>query len=174
VQQAYGEQQPHRGTAAELRAPAGTKWNTPWIWLVLFLPLLPIIPLLFLDWGSVVRIDPVTLEQDRYASLSLLTSPAYVTSVLGGLLVYALVVVSAYLDWRELSRRGVPAPFHWAWTFLSSYVYGIGRGVVTRRRGAGGEVVMWVAIGVIVLSTLLGVGIALSVLGAVLSQVPLR
>jgi Protein of unknown function (DUF2510) len=155
-----------------LTAPAGTDWKTPWIWLVLFLPLLPLIPLLFVDWGNLVRIDPVTLEADPRSQFAVLTSPAYLATVLGGWLVYALVVVSAFLDWRDLGRRGVPEPFHWAWSFLGSTVYGIGRGVVTQRRTGGGAVVMWVAIGLLVLGLLLGIGIATAVTAAVITQIP--
>ena len=36
---------------------------------------------------------------------------------------------------RELAARGFVRPFPWAWTFLSSLVYVIGRHVVIRRRG---------------------------------------
>ncbi len=67
-----------------------------------------------------------------------------------------------------LRRRGVPSPFHWAWTFLSAYVYGIGRGVVTRRRTGGGIVVPWVAIGILVL----GIVISVLAVAAVFVQVP--
>jgi Protein of unknown function (DUF2510) len=159
-------------TVTTLSAPAGTDWRTPWIWLVLFLPLLPIIPLLLIDWSSLVTIDPVTLEADPTAQLAVFTSPAYWISVLGGWICYGLAVVFAYLDWKELGRRGVPSPFHWAWTFLSSYVYGIGRGVVVQRRTGGGIVVMWVAIGVLALSIVLGIVISIVVFAAVIAQVP--
>ncbi|KTR73670.1 hypothetical protein NS234_19740, partial [Microbacterium oxydans] len=36
---------------------------------------------------------------------------------------------------RGLAARGFVRPFPWAWTFLSSLVYVIGRHVVIRRRG---------------------------------------
>ena len=165
-------QQPYAGAPARGTAPEGTAWNTPWIWLVLVLPLLPVIPLLFIDWSSLIRIDPVTLKADPHSQLALLTSPAYLAAVLGSWVAYALVVVFAFLDWRDLGRRGVPAPFHWAWAFLGSSVYGIGRGVVTPRRTGGGRVVLWVAIGVIVVGLVIGVAIAVSVVTAVVSQIP--
>jgi len=158
--------------AGALTAPAGTDWRTPWIWLILILPVLPIIPVLFLDWSSLVELDPVTLEPDPAAQFAILTSPAYWLSVVGGWIAYGLAVVLAYLDWKELRRRGVSSPFHWAWTFLSAYVYGIGRGVVMQRRIGAGIVVMWVAIAIIALSMVLGIVISVLAVGAVIAQVP--
>ena len=162
--------QVHQAGGAPVAAPAGTGWRTPWIWPVLLLPLVPLIPLLFLDWASLVRIDPVTQQQDPYAQFELLTSPAYLAFLVGSWLVWILVVVLAYLDWRDLDRRGVPAPFHWGWAFLGATVYGIGRGVVTRRRTGAGAAVLWVAIAVLVVSIAVGIGITVGVTAAVFSQ----
>ena len=44
-------------------------------------------------------------------------------------------ILFSWLDWRELRRRGVPVPFHWAWALLALAgaglaVYVIGRTVV--------------------------------------------
>lgn len=155
-----------------LTAPAGTDWRTPWIWLVLILPLLPILPALFIDWSALFRIDPDTLEPDPATQFAILGSPAYWLSVLGGWVAYGLAVVFAYLDWKELRRRGVPSPFHWAWTFLSSYVYGIGRGVVVQRRTGSGIVVTWAAIAILALGLVLGVVISVLAVAAVFAQVP--
>ncbi len=164
--------QPYTGARQQLTAPPGTDWNTPWIWLVLFLPMLPTIPLLFLDWSALAVVDPDTLSPDLEAQLEFYTSPAYLASVLGGWLVWALAVVCAYLDFKALRDRGVPAPFHWAWGILNPYVYAIGRGVVTNRRTGKGMVVVWVAVGLIVLGIVLGFVIAAMVIGAVFSQLP--
>ena len=106
------------------------------------------------------------------AGLLLLTSPAYLLAVLGSWLVYGLVVLFAYLDWKQLKDRGVPAPFHWAWAFLSNYVYAIGRGVVVQRRTGHGRIVMWIAIAMLVLIMLAGFGIAIAAVTSVLSQIP--
>ncbi|MFC0680934.1 DUF2510 domain-containing protein [Lysobacter korlensis] len=164
--------QPYTGARPQLTAPAGTDWNTPWIWLVLFLPLLPAIPLLFVDWSALTAIDPNTLESDLDRQFAVYTSPAYLASVLGGWLAWGLAVVFAYLDFKTLRDRGVPSPFHWAWAFLSSVVYAIGRGVVTNRRMGKGMVVVWVAVGLIVLGIALGFTIAAMVIGSVFSQLP--
>ena len=44
--------------AAPLTAPSGTAWNTPWIWLIVLLPLLPLLLTLFIPWGSMFAFDP--------------------------------------------------------------------------------------------------------------------
>jgi Protein of unknown function (DUF2510) len=164
--------QPYTGARPQQTAPAGTDWNTPWIWLMLVLPLLPMIPLLFLDWSSFLALDPDTLDTDLESQLAIYTSPAYLASLIGGWLAWALAVVLAYLDFKTLRDRGVPAPFHWAWAILSPYVYGIGRGVVTNRRTGKGIVVMWVTIALLVLGIVLGFVIAGIVIGTVFSQLP--
>jgi hypothetical protein len=81
--------------------------------------------------------------------MALYTSPGLIISQVLSWAVYGLSVLFAYFDWKTLRDRGIPRPFHWAWSFLASSVYGIGRGVVTHRRGAGGKVVMWIAIAVL-------------------------
>ena len=58
-----------------------------------------------------------------------------------GWAVGAACVVLAWLDERELRRRGVPGPFPWAWSLLqllispAAIVYLLGRAVVLHRRG---------------------------------------
>jgi hypothetical protein len=166
--------QPYTAVRPKLSAPAGTDWNTPWIWLALLVPLLPVLPLLFVDWSQLVEVDATTLEPDLESQFAIYTSPAYLASVIGGWLAWALAVLFSYLDWKTLRDRGVPSPFHWAWSFLSSVVYAIGRGVVTNSRIGKGIVVVWAAVGVIVLGILLGFGIAAIVINAVFQQVPLQ
>jgi cytochrome bd-type quinol oxidase subunit 2 len=75
-----------------------------------------------------------------------------------GIVIYGLFVVAAALDYRALSARGVPRPFHWAWTFLSALVYIIGRTVVARRRTGTGLAPLWVTI-----ATLVVTGVAIEV-----------
>ncbi len=138
----------------------------------MFLPLLPTIPLLFLDWSAITAVDPVTLRPDLERQLAFYTSPAYLGSLIGGWLVWAIVVACAYLDFKTLRDRGIPAPFHWAWAFLNPYVFAIGRGVVTNRRTGTGMAVVWVAVGLILLGIVLGLVMAAMVIGAVFSQLP--
>ena len=50
----YQEPYSAAASAAALTAPAGTVTNTPWIWLVALLPLVQLIPLLLIDWSSMM------------------------------------------------------------------------------------------------------------------------
>lgn len=125
---------------AVLKAPEGTSWNTVWIWLTVFLPYVSYLGIFAIDWSSLFDLsDPVG------GQLAMLTSPGYLFTVFGGFVTYGLGVWFSYLDWRTLTERGVPRPFHWAWGFLS-YVYPIGRSVVVRRRTGQGISPMWVTI----------------------------
>lgn len=139
---------PYIAAAADLTAPEGTPWNTVWIWLVVLLPLIPVLSLLTVDWGGFIDLN----DRTGLSTLSMLFSPGYLVAVLGGWISYGLCVWFAYLDWRELGRRGVPRPFHWAWTFLSSAVYAIGRSVVVRKRTGHGSSPMWATIATLVIS----------------------
>ncbi len=146
------------GVAAEqLKAPEGTSWNTPWIWLVLLLPLLSLASLFTIDFrGYMSALMTNPSSPDIAGALTSLFNPAFLISIVLGWVLIAATILFAYLDHRELAKRGVPKPFHWGFAFLAlagyGVVYPIGRGVVTNRRGAGGLVVTWIAIASIVLS----------------------
>ncbi|WP_181373478.1 hypothetical protein, partial [Microbacterium sp. HMWF026] len=135
--------------------------NTVWIWLLVFLPLLGVIGLFLFDWSTY-------LQESVYAEIYGLgpTPDAIlvnaVTSVLS-IAFYAVTVLFAFLDWRQLRARGVERPFHWAWSFLvivmsSALVYIIGRAVVARRRTRAGLGPMWVAIAVNVVALVALIG----------------
>jgi hypothetical protein len=64
----------------------------------------------------------------------------------------------------------VPKPFHFAWVFLSSGVYPIGRSVVVRRRTGAGIAPMWVTIGVLVLGFALGMYIVAVTMASIFGQ----
>ena len=123
-----------------------------YIWLVTILPVLTV-PLIFL-------INPITFialgstpssQAIQDATTSFLLD--YLLIILSGWVVTALCVVFSYLDWRQLRRQGVVRPFHWAWSFLSSVVYVIGRSVIVRKVAAGrGLAPVWVMIVVLVLA----------------------
>lgn len=151
--------------ASELRAPAGTPTGTVWIWLIAILPViqaLPTIPLLA-RMGDVMRtvgagVDPSgtpmsdeATRQIVFASLDLVV-PALWLTLIAYLLTGAAVLFGG-LDWRELRRRGVPKPFHWAWGFFAFtgagvLVYLIGRSVVVRRRTGSGLAPLWTGVAV--------------------------
>ncbi len=170
--------EPYSATAvaAALKAPEGTKVFNLWIWLVLFVPYLSL-PLLFtVDFSSMFSgIDYSNPNASTTAQFEMMTSPSFLILSLSGWVLGALGVLFAFLDWRWLKAAGVPKPFHWAFAFfgLAGYpVYAIGRAVVTRRRTGQGIVVMWVAIGLIVLSFLVAIIWTASLVATMMSTLP--
>ena len=99
-----------------------------------------------------------------------MTIASLALSVLGYLVV-GVGILFAWLDWRQLKRRGIQKPFHWAWAFLAlvitNGVYVIGRGVILRRQTGKGLGPVWVWIAVTLLSLIVGVVYA----GIILSDV---
>lgn len=141
------------------KAPPGTDPYTPWIWAIIFLPLLPSLLLLFVPWGSVFDIDPTapTAAEGMGGMFSLVASPFYWAALLLGYPLYGLSVFFAYRDVKDLTARGVVKPFHWAFAFIGGAVYPIGRSVVVGRRTGSGHATLWAEIGVMVVS--LGIAI---------------
>lgn len=142
---------------APAAAPAGTKTGTVWIWLIVLLPLLSLISLFTVDWKAYLDESlAAALSNDprdaTSASFALLRQPGYLLSVALGWILYGVTVVFAALDVRELKKRGVPQPFHWAFAFLTSTVYVIGRSVVVKRRTGGGLAPLWAWIGTVAVS----------------------
>jgi len=148
----------------ELKAPAGTDWNTPWVWLIVALPVVPQLLLLFVPWGSMFDIDVrATNPYDGMAnSFALFLSPFYWGAVVLGWIFYGLCVFFAFRDVTELTARGVPKPFHWAFAFLSPIVYTIGRSVVVHRRTGSGHQPIWAEVAAILVS--IGVLVAIMVM----------
>jgi len=139
-----------------LTAPEGTKAYNVWIWLVVLLPYVTF-PFIFgLDFSGMFTPESIQDEGAMMrAEFALFTSPAYIALVVGGLISTVLVIFFAYKDWRTLKEAGVPQPFHWAFVFLNLVigpVYAIGRAVIVKRRTGHGSAVLWVTIGLIVLS----------------------
>ncbi len=161
--------------AETLKAPEGTVTNTVWIWLIVVLPLLPLLGLLTIPWGSlfdIASLDPTDSSQLLAAELGIFLSPGYIGSIVGSWLVYGLNAFFAYRDWRFLQRAGVPKPFHFAWVFLSSIVYTIGRAVVVKRRTGSGSAVLWASIAAIVLMIIITIVMSAQMMSAMLSQIP--
>jgi hypothetical protein len=138
---------------AEPKAPPGTDGNTVWIWLVVLLPVLPTVLALFVPWGSMYDFDPTNYYSMMSAMYGPFLSPLYWASMATSYLVYGLVVFFAYRDVKELNRRGVPKPFHWAFAFLGGIVYAVGRSIVVARRTGKGYAPIWAEAGVLVVST---------------------
>jgi hypothetical protein len=81
-----------------------------------------------------------------------LPDPGYRVDGFISLIFGAATIVLAHRDREWLIGQGVMRPFHWAWSFLSSPVYVIGRSVIVRRVAAPeGLAPMWVAIGILLL-----------------------
>ena len=129
-------------------APAGM-WpkvqvdtNTVWVWLAIAVTALPYATLFLVDGGGYLH---GVLQSGSSAAVSGMIQwqlQTLAVSMLGWVAMGAGIVFS-WLDWRELRRRGVPAPFHWAWSFFAllgggAAVYMIGRAVVLRRRTVSG------------------------------------
>ena len=158
--------------------PPETPVFTPWVWLVVLLPLASTLV-------SLVTIGALTQSLAEFAArgaanpganLALLTSPGYLLGSIFGWVVFALSVVFSWLDYRALERRGVDQPFHWAWSFLAWPVYTIGRAVIVRRVAGGrGMGVLWATIAVLVITIATGVAASLiltSVLLQTIHQLP--
>jgi hypothetical protein len=137
------------------QASRGIDGNTPWIWLHLFVPILAIIPMFFVDWRGLVTFDVDAPSTIISAQLAVFLSPAYLVSMVASLLAYGVSVVFAAVDHRELSRRGVSRPFPWAFAFLGNFVYLIGRSVVVVRRTGRGWAPLWAA-GAVFLVSIVG------------------
>jgi hypothetical protein len=142
-----------------LVAPEGTKPFTPYIWILALIPIVQFaITVNYLRdfWGYFQRILAIsvsagldgsssgTISGDLFRAELSIFSPAYFIVLIGGFVLYGLSALFAYRDWRTLQRRGVPRPFHFAFAFITSGVYIIGRSVVVRRRIGRGISPMWV------------------------------
>ncbi|MBB2974707.1 hypothetical protein FHX49_000248 [Microbacterium endophyticum] len=168
----------HGGTvpAQDLKAQPGTGWNTPWIWLIILLPIIPSVLVMFVPWGDMFNVDylynndPMAMNR---AMLGLYLSPAYLLSIGLGWVIFGLNVFFAYRDFANLRAMGVPKPFHWAWQFLSP-VYVIGRSVVVIRRTGRGAAPLWALGGTLVIGLLLAgviIAVMLSGMGDMMGEI---
>lgn len=168
--------QPVYAPSAPVQAPRpqldpSTPVGTVWIWLIVLLPLLSIALLPFLQ----VKLPTIDLQDPNPTltdPLAIVGGPVYFVLIAVSWLTYAATVVFSWLDYRELTRRGVVRPFHWAWSFLSSLVYIIGRtvivGQVAQRRG---KAPLWAAIGVIAVSFIVTIAWTIMLITSVGEQV---
>lgn len=137
-----------------LTAPEGTMIFTIWIWLMLGLWTISALSIFLVNPADIAsRIDIFAPNAGAETQRALWTTPSSVVQTLFSWLALASGILFAVLDWRALKRNGVPRPFHWAFIFLG-YVYPIGRAVVTHRRTKRGLVILWVTIGVFLVSVI--------------------
>lgn len=162
------------GTAAETaRAPReGARAYTIWIWAIVLLPVLSSASFFLIDFRSYIEagMQAGTTGAGTGSPMPMIASPAYLLMTLFGWVLYGVTVVFAYLDHRSLVADGYPRPFHWAWAFLSSLVYVIGRSVLVKRAIGRGTAPMWAAIAVTVVSFVVIFGYVISVVVGVMQD----
>ncbi|MEZ3155442.1 DUF2510 domain-containing protein [Microbacterium sp. BWR-S6Y] len=135
--------------------------NTVWVWLLAVLPLVGVLALFLFDWSTFIQ-ESIYAQVYGGGSTATETIVSAVTTLVS-VVSYAVTVLFAFLDWRQLRARGVERPFHWAWSFFvviisSGLVYVIGRAIILRKRTRGGLAPMWVAIAVNVVSLIAIIG----------------
>jgi hypothetical protein len=153
-----------------LKAPEGTKTNTVWIWLIVFLPLLSMASIFLIDIEGYMR-DVLQNPTSPGSMFSIYTSPGFLITTFGSWVLYGVMVVFAVLDWRTLKARGVPQPFHWAFAFLS-IVYPIGRAVVVKRRTGSGLGPLWGVIIVYAVSLIVSLVWSFVITAQIMSMMP--
>ncbi|MGO4251302.1 DUF2510 domain-containing protein [Paenarthrobacter sp. TAF1] len=109
---------------------AQTPVYNPFIWVITFLPLVSVI--FMLTWQPEFRMITTRQGVTTVDPFSIYT-PAYFLLLGSGFVSYGLSVFFAYLDRQRLLKSGVERPFHWAWAFLNSVVYVIGRSVIVNK-----------------------------------------
>lgn len=164
-----------------MHAPDGTKPGTVWIWLITFaLPIVGFVAAIpatlavtsvlpqfvhaveMADREAVYAsnpVDPAPLWRDFVAATQDFLGPqlGWILLALGtALVMQVLLVVFAWLDYRALERREVPAPFHWGWSFFTfagtgNLVTVLGRSSVVYRRTGRGLAPIWWTVALVVL-----------------------
>ena len=145
---------PYGGAATATRVPEGTPVDTIWIWLIVALPVLAVLPLFLWDFEGYLEQSMNPSASPMFSALGPYTAPWYLAATFGGWAVYGLSVWFAALDSAALAKLGYERRFHWAWAFLSSLVYVIGRSVVVRRQSGRGYLPMAAAIALTVVLTI--------------------
>ena len=144
--------------ARGLQAPSGTSPYNTQIWAIV--GIYAVLALAEVGYLFAVLSEPLGVSS--YTSTS--------TFLALGISVFALIgwgatVLLAAADGRELRSRGVPNPFHWAFTFIPSYgptIYIIGRSIVARRRTGSGLAPIWIHFGFAAGCTVLGIAVVFS------------
>ena len=165
---AYPSMTPY-GVVPALKAPDGTSPSTPYIWLIAVLPVVSI---------ALSLSQLATIDETIAVALDPAASPFNSTDLVNfgvALLLAAATVLFAFFDARTLAARGVPRPFHWAWSFfalVSTPVYIIGRSVVVRRRTGSGLAPMFLNLSLLAANFVIGIVSAVIVTGRILESVP--
>ena len=142
------------GGVVERRAlPADVSPGTPWIWLVVLLPVLTLGILFTFDFrGMMLRL--IEQPNNPFAIYGV----GYFAAIAFSWVLAGLVVWFSYLDWKMLKEKDVDRPFHWAWAFFIGYpVYLIGRSVIVYRVSKRGLGPIWAYIGVFAFNLIVAV-----------------
>lgn len=160
-------------TPAVVAAPT----NTIWVWLAIASSVLPLLSFFLIDWNGYVSIV-TSMARGGFASQDLVSWQLRTIGVsLISWLFLAAFIVFSWLDWRELKRRGIVAPFGWAWSFfvlisLGSAVYMIGRAaVLARRTVAGGWAPLWAWIAGTAVSLIASISVVIWLVGEIVQAV---
>lgn len=149
----------------------GTPLYSVWIWLVAVLPVASGLLLFLLHPQPMFRFSAAGSSAVLTDPFALLGGPIYFVVIGLSWVLAAAMIVFSWLDYRELLRRGMERPFHWAWSFLG-IVYPIGRSVVVRGVAGGrGLAPLWVAIAAYVVSLVLSLVWSMILISEILGTV---
>jgi len=166
--------------AAGPSAP-GAETNTVWVYLSIVAATLPFFSVFLMDFDGYLR---TMVALDSGGTIDEAAAAAAITRWVGGILLITVLsyvalgisVLFAWLDWRELKKRGVARPFHWGWAFfalaISIGVYIIGRTVVLKRETGSGMTALWVWIAATVLGFGTSIAWSLSLVGSISDYIP--
>ena len=148
--------------------PADRPVYSPFIWLIVLLPLISL-ALLF-AWHPDLRYVAGPSGARTIDPLSIYT-PGYFAIGAVGWLIYGLSVFFAFRDVVWLKRQGVVRPFHWAWTFLYAPVYVFGRSSIAHKVAAPrGRATMWAMIAVMVIGFVTGIAWTVTLTAGMVEQ----
>ncbi|TQO20978.1 hypothetical protein FB472_2638 [Rhodoglobus vestalii] len=134
---------------------------------MVLLPLLTIPALLLIDTSIFL---PAPGDGPLDSQVRLYTNPLYLSTVLVGWLIFIANIVLAIFDRKELMRRGIDRPFHWAFIFLGAFIYVIGRSVIVRSRTGQGLAPLWVSIAVQIAGVVAAISVVANIFIAVFEK----
>lgn len=143
--------------------PTDASPSTPWIWAIALLPLVSLLTLPMMDFETYFA-DTVRAAEQGSTAVGM--SGGMIAAQVISYALYGVTVVLAFLDRRELLRRGFDRPFPWPWAFLG-IVYVIGRSVVVKRRSGRGLAPMVVYLVLTVVSVAVSIVVVVAAFAAV-------
>ena len=134
--------------SATIAAPATSTGSGPytlWLWIIIGLLAVSFLSLVTFDFQGYVLASAYSVN-DPFA----IFTPGYFLMLGVSFIAYWGTVALAFFDHKELKARGIVSPFHWAFAFISSLVYLVGRSIVLKRRIGSGMLPLWVSVGYVV------------------------